>query len=84
MNEQERLMRQINATQFAAWELHVFLDTHPGNCDAARKLEEYRQKIRTLTEQYEEAYGPIHENSSQTSRWAWISGPWPWETEANE
>ena len=31
MNEQERLMRQINATQFAAWELHVFLDTHPGN-----------------------------------------------------
>ena len=27
MSEQERLMRQINAYQFSAWELHMFLDT---------------------------------------------------------
>ena len=29
MSEQERLMRQISAYQFSAWELHIFLDTHP-------------------------------------------------------
>ena len=33
-----------------------------------------------LTKQYEATYGPLHETSSNTSRWAWITGPWPWET----
>ena len=37
-----------------------------------------------LTAEYEKAYGPLNETSRSTSRWAWISDPWPWETEANE
>ena len=37
-----------------------------------------------LTGEYEKAYGPLNETSRSTSRWAWISDPWPWETEANE
>ena len=53
---------------------------HPNNCDAARKLEEARKKADELTAQYEAAYGPLHETSNTTSRWAWITGPWPWET----
>lgn len=80
MTEQERLMRQLSAYKFSAWEFHVFLDTHPNNCEAAKKLEETRKKIDELTAQYEAAYGPIAESSSKTSRWAWITGPWPWET----
>lgn len=84
MTEQERLRRQIAAHSFSAWELHIFLDTHPNNCEAARKLAECRQKVRELTEKYEQAYGPIHETSANTSRWAWITDPWPWETGANE
>lgn len=84
LSEQERLMRQISAHSFSAWELHIFLDTHPNNAQAAQKLKECQQKVRALTKQYEEQYGPINETSANTSRWAWISGPWPWETEANE
>ncbi len=83
MSEQERLMRQINAYEFSAWELHIFLDTHPNNTEAAKRLKEVRAKAAELRAQYEEQYGPLHETSSQTSRWAWITGPWPWETEAN-
>ena len=67
MNEQEMLMRKISSL-------------HPNNCDAARKLEEARKKADELTKQYEATYGPLHETSSNTSRWAWITGPWPWET----
>ena len=29
MSEQEALRRRISAVQFAAWELHLFLDSHP-------------------------------------------------------
>lgn len=81
MTEQEKLMRQINAYRFMAWELHIFLDTHPNDCEAAKKLKETRAKIDELTRKYEDAYGPMGETSNQTSRWAWITGPWPWEIE---
>ena len=79
MTEQERLFRRISAFRFSMWELHMFLDTHPNNCDAAKKLEEYRLKTDERTKKYEAEFGPLNETSSQTSRWAWISGPWPWE-----
>ena len=84
MSEQERLMRQISAYQFSAWELHIFLDTHPNNCEAAKRLKEAQKKAAELTEKYESQFGPINETSRDTSRWAWITCPWPWEVEANE
>lgn len=83
MNEEQALRRRINAVKFAAWELHLFLDTHPNNCDAARKLEEYRRQLAELTKEFEDTFGPIGETSRNTSRWAWINDPWPWEKEAN-
>ena len=76
-------MQKITAHRFSAWELHIFLDTHPNNCMAVEKLKECQKTIQTLTKEYEEKYGPILEKSNQTSRWAWITDPWPWETEAN-
>ena len=45
MNEQERLLRQLSAYKFSSWELHIFLDTHPGNCEAARKKARVDQRI---------------------------------------
>lgn len=84
MREQEQLKRKISAHTFSAWELHLFLDSHPNNCEAAKKLDECRAMIKKLTKEYEEKYGTLTESSSNTSRWQWINGPWPWETEDNE
>ena len=78
------LRRKMNAMQFACWELHLFLDTHPNNCEAARRLEEYRRRLQQQVKEFEEKFGPMGETSRDTSRWAWINGPWPWEREANE
>ena len=61
-----------------------FYDTHPNNCEAAKRLKEAQKKAAELTEKYESQFGPINETSRDTSRWAWITGPWPWEVEANE
>ncbi len=83
MSEQEALRRRIYAVEFASWELHLFLDSHPNNCEAAKKLEEYRARGQRLRKEFEEKYGPIGETPQNTSRWAWISDPWPWEKEAN-
>lgn len=86
MNDTSRepMKRRISAMRFACWELHLFLDTHPNNCEAARRLEEYRTRLAQQVKEYEEAYGPLNELSSNTSRWDWINGPWPWEREGNE
>lgn len=84
MTEQEKLMREINANQFAMWELHIYLDTHPGDCAAAVKMEEYRKTTNKLVAKYEEEYGPINENTQNTNRWAWIAEPWPWELDGED
>ena len=84
MNEQSRLRRRISSIQFAMWELHLYLDSHPYCAEAAKKLAEYREQYRKLKTDYEDQYGPLNETYRDTSRWAWISDPWPWETEANE
>ncbi len=81
MTEQEMLKRRINALDFACWELHLFLDSHPENQDAAKKLEEYKKTTSVLMEEYESKYGMLKETSENCSRWQWVSGPWPWETE---
>ncbi len=84
MSEQELLKRRIDAYSFAAWELHLFLDSHPTNCEAAKKLDEYHADIEKLTAEYESKYGAINLRSSETSRWQWVNGPWPWEGEGED
>ena len=83
MSEEQAMRRRIAAMQFAMWELHLFLDTHPNNCDAAKKLDDYNMRTEKLVKEFEEKFGPIHETPQNTSRWAWISDPWPWEKEGN-
>ncbi|MBE6828922.1 MAG: spore coat protein CotJB [Ruminococcaceae bacterium] len=77
MSEQEQLMRRTNACRFATWELPVF--THPGDCKAAKQQKKYRRMADDLTIQYKAAYGPMNQNSSDTSRWHGINAPWPWD-----
>lgn len=84
MSEREALRRRIYALEFALWELHLFLDTHPNQCDAARKQEEYQARAAALREEYETKYGPIGQMTDNTSRWAWITDPWPWEVQEDE
>ena len=77
--EQSLLRRRIDACRFACWELHLFLDSHPNNCEAENKYKEHLAMIEKLTKEYEEKFGRLTETSDNTNRWQWVSGPWPWE-----
>lgn len=50
----------------------------------AKKMDEYRKKYEELKAQYEASYGPLNENRSKTSRWDWVTSPWPWEIEEDD
>ena len=73
------------ALPFAAWELRLYLDTHP---DDERALAAYKKLCATIggcsypcvTPQGMMAAGTDSSSSCQCGgRWNWIDDPWPWD-----
>ena len=80
------LLHKISKAGFVMGELVLYLDTHPADIHALRHFEFYRNKHDELTREYERRYGPLTAEAasgSETGRWNWIDGPWPWEREYN-
>lgn len=77
MTERERLLRRLSSVQFAAHELHMYLDTHPDDRAAGAALNEYEQQAAALRDEFEKKFGPLTPGSDG-NRWAWIADPWPW------
>lgn len=78
MNERESLLRRLSAAQFAAFEMHLYLDTHINDCKAMEMRDRYRAKYQELLKEYEAKYGPLSIGSAQSSS-EWLADPWPWE-----
>ncbi|MBR1811779.1 MAG: spore coat protein CotJB [Clostridia bacterium] len=72
-----KLLREISEVQFAAWELHLYLDTHPSDLRAAALMNEYERKYDMLVRKYEEQFGPLTAGSGDSAEW--LASPWPWE-----
>ena len=66
------------AAAFTAWELRLYLNTHP-NDEEALKL------FRKLCKEAEdENYATTFlEDDCCTSCWNWVKNPWPWEYECS-
>ena len=54
MNKREKLLRSISAAQFALWELHLYLNTHPADMEALSLHEQYEMKLMKLKASKEE------------------------------
>lgn len=78
MSNREKLLRNLSSAQFAVWELHLYLDTHPSDMQAASMLAQYEKKCTALMAEYEENYGPLTPKFAQGVEW--LKNPWPWET----
>ncbi len=82
MSRREKLLRQLSSVQFALWELHLYLDTHPSDLEAVSLHEQYETKLKKLIRDYEEAYGPLTTAVGEGA--AWLNDPWPWEAERGD
>lgn len=74
------------AISFSAWELRLYLDTHP---DDAQALELYRRYCGPMDRPgYACAFTPDGQDADVGSgcgeRWRWLDNPWPWELRACE
>ncbi len=75
------LSKQLQAVQFAMWELHLYLDTHPDDLSALSLYNKYKEKNEKLTAEYIEQCGQLY--SDEAPGVSWLKDPWPWEIGGN-
>ncbi len=80
MTERSKMLRKLSVAEFAAHDLHVYLDTHPSDSAAGAALDKYEKQAAELRKEFESRFGPLTAGDDG-SRWAWIADPWPWNTE---
>ena len=79
MDKRLSMLKEIQALEFVAIELNLYLDTHPGDRAALRDFYTIRDKLFAAIECYEKTYGPLRVFGDAPSQypWPWIEDPWP-------
>lgn len=78
---QKRLLLSIQAIEFTALELNLYLNTHPDDKKALSDYNAACRQLLSLKRDYEARYGPLTNFGYAPSQfpWQWINEPWPWE-----
>ena len=81
INEQARILTDIDALGFAMIDLNLYLDVFPNDREKINLYNEYKREKESLLKEYEIKYGPITTNSDilNSVPWAWDNMPWPWD-----
>ena len=81
VNEQARMLTNIDSLGFAMIDLNLYLDVFPNDREKITLYNQYRKEKENLLKEYENKYGPITINSDSlnTYPWAWDNMPWPWD-----
>ena len=78
-NKQE-LFSWINKVSFMAYDMALYLDTHPDDQKALEFFEKYSQMRRQALDTYAAQYGPLNMDViDHDDHWYWATQPWPWE-----
>ena len=77
MNERDKLLKKLSAAQFAVWELHLYLDTHPCDQNAVALCKKHSEEAEMLRQEYIQKYGALKADCGNTAEW--LSDPWPWD-----
>ncbi len=78
--ERTLLLKRLQAAQFAAWEIHLFLDTHPKDEMALECFKKYTERYKELLKEYNERFGPLSaDKNTNEKHWDWVENPWPWD-----
>lgn len=79
-DDRNALLTKIQQYNFAAYDLGLYLDTHPCDKRALSMHRELVKKLEDATDAFQKAYGPLSMNANKNAdNWDWICDPWPWE-----
>ncbi|HZJ77865.1 MAG TPA: spore coat protein CotJB [Clostridia bacterium] len=79
MSQREKMMKKLSAAQFALFEIHLYLDTHPDDLQMLSLHRKYQSKYMLIKKEFEEKYGPLTPANGQGVEW--LKDPWPWDLE---
>ena len=80
-----RLLKKLQSYNFAAYDMLLYLDTHPNDKSAFAIFKDLVANTKKLKAEYEKNYGPLSAYSAAGSdSFDWLDCPWPWEKEANK
>lgn len=74
-------LRALQENDFCIQELTLFLDTHPGDEAAMKKLNYHLSKRNELKTAAEKETGPLTNYDHSGCTWEWVNNPWPWDKE---
>ncbi len=78
--ERTKLLKEIQRYNFAAYDLGLYLDTHPTDKRAIAMHKELIKKLENVTDEFEKQFGPLTMGANKShDNWDWICDPWPWE-----
>lgn len=84
MTEKFKLLKKIQSYNFAAYDMLLYLDTHPNDKKAYSLFKDLVENTKKYINEYEKSYGPLSPYSTANfNNFEWLSSPWPWEKEAN-
>ncbi len=71
---------ELMALWFIIKELQLYLDTHKGDREALKALQETIALEREGHRRYVKLYGPLNITDVELADcYSWVDGPWPWE-----
>lgn len=77
-------LEQLQSYRFAAYDMLLYLDTHPKDKKAFAMFKQLVEKTKKLRNNFEKEYGPLTPFSAANfAEFTWLDSPWPWEEEAN-
>ena len=79
MTKREAALKKLSALQFALWEMHLYLDTHPWDVSMVEAHNRLSVKYRQNKADFEDTFCPLTAAKAQGVEW--LKGPWPWEIE---
>lgn len=83
MNKSQ-LLNKIQSYKFAAYDMLLYLDTHPKDKAAFKMYCDLVVNAKKCIAEYESLYGPLSIHSAiKYDSFRWTESPWPWEKEVN-
>ncbi len=79
MSNREAMLKKLSASQFALWDMHLYLDTHPWDFQMVETRNKAAMKHKALRKEFEDKFCPL--TAAKASGVEWLKGPWPWENE---
>lgn len=83
--DRSELLRKVQSYRFAAYDMLLYLDTHPDDKKAFTLFKELVNKTKQAVKEYQENFGPLTPfAAADNDSFNWLDSPWPWEKEANK